>query len=419
MEIAVIGGGVSGLVAAYLLRRQHHVELFESRATAGGHANTVITKNDAGAQIALDVGFIVYNQRTYPVFSRLLHELGVATRPSDMSFGVRSEDDGFEYSSRGWRGYLGGPRNLLNLKRAFMGLEVLRFQRHARSVLQQDALHDVPFEEYLRRGRYSRDFRERVIIPLIAATWSNAPADVLAFPTNYLFRFLDQHGVLALHSIPEWRWIEGGAHTYVEAILRTLDPGSVHCGTPVASVTREHGGACVGLPDGTRRRFDAVVLACHADQALALLGDACADEREALGGFTYARNHVVLHTDERVLPRRESARAAWNYHRTGSDQFPSTLTMSYDLNRLQGMREPTTYCVSVNPGAKVAAERIIASFDYSHPVYSLRTLEAQRRVRALQGERHTYFAGAHLGYGFHEDGARSGVDVAEYLGVTW
>ena len=419
MKIAIIGGGVSGLVAAYLLRRQHHVELFESRATAGGHANTVIIKNDAGEQIALDVGFIVYNERTYPVFSRLLHELGIATRPSDMSFGVRSEDDGFEYSSRGWRGYLGGPRNLFNLKRAHMGLEVLRFQRHARSVLQQDSLHDVPFEEYLKRGHYSRDFRERVIIPLIAATWSNAPADVLAFPTNYLFRFLDQHGVLALHSIPEWRWIEGGAHTYVEAILRTLDPGSVHCGTPVASVTREHGGAYIRLADDTRRSFDAVVLACHADQALALLGDASADERRALGGFTYARNRVVLHTDERILPRRESARAAWNYHRTGSDRVPSTLTMSYDLNRLQGIRGQVTYCVSVNPGAKVAAERIIASFEYSHPVYSLRTLEAQRLVRALQGECHTYFAGAHLGYGFHEDGARSGVDVAECLGVTW
>ena len=418
MDIAIIGGGVSGLVAAYLLQRKHRVDLFEARDTAGGHANTVLTRDDAGNELALDVGFIVYNQRTYPVFSRLLRELEVETRPSDMSFGVSSELDDFEYSSRGWRGYLGSPRNLFSLRRAIMGLDVLRFQRNARDVLRRDVLHDMPFEEYLRRGHYSRDFRERIIIPLIASTWSNAPADVLAFPTNYLFRFLDQHGVLALHSIPEWRWIVGGARKYVEAILRTLDPTSVHCGTQVTGVTRQRGGACVALPDG-ERHFDAVVFACHADQALSLLGDASPAERDALGGFTYAQNHVVLHTDERVLPRRASARAAWNYHRIEHEGFPTTLTMSYDLNRLQGLSGSTTYCVSVNPGARVDRARVIAAFDYAHPVYSLRTLEAQHRLEALQGQRLTYFAGAHLGYGFHEDGARSGMEIAESLGVHW
>ncbi len=419
MDIAVIGGGVSGLVTAYLLQRKHHVELFEARDTAGGHANTVVTQGDAGEEVALDVGFIVYNERTYPVFNRLLRELGVDTRASEMSFGISSQDGGFEYSSRGWRGYLGSPRNLFSLRRAIMGLDVLRFQRSARDVLRRDALHDVPFEEFLRHGRYSRDFRERVIVPLIASTWSNAPADVLAFPTNYLFHFLDQHGVLALHSIPEWRWIVGGARTYVDAILRTIDPMSIHLGTPIARVTRQRGGGCVELLDGEERHFDAVVLACHADQALTLLGDPSLEEREALGGFTYAQNHVVLHTDERVLPRRSSARAAWNYHRVEYEGFPTTLTMSYDLNRLQGLSGSTTYCVSVNPGENVNPGRVIAAFDYAHLVYSLRTLEAQRRVRALQGKRQTYFAGAHLGYGFHEDGARSGVEVAESLGVHW
>ena len=419
MHIAIIGGGVSGLVAAYLLQRKHDVELFEARDTAGGHANTVVTRSDAGEEVALDVGFIVYNQRTYPVFSRLLSELQIETRPSDMSFGVRSEDDDFEYSSRGWRGYLGSARNLFNVRRALMGLDVLRFQRNAREVLRRDLLHDVPFEEYLRRGHYGHDFRERIIIPLIASTWSNAPADVLAFPTNYLFRFLDQHGVLALHSVPEWRWIVGGARNYVTAILRTIDPAKLHLGTPIAGVRRQPGGACVALPDGEERHFDTVVLACHADQALALLSDASPEEREALSGFTYTQNRVVLHTDERVLPRRASARAAWNYHRIEREGFPTTLTMSYDLNRLQNMPGSTTYCVSVNPGANVDPARVIAAFDYAHPVYSLRTLEAQRLLRVLQGQRETYFAGAHLGYGFHEDGARSGVEVAESLGVQW
>ncbi|MGE3855471.1 MAG: NAD(P)/FAD-dependent oxidoreductase [Dehalococcoidia bacterium] len=418
MDIAVIGGGVSGLVAAYLLRRTHHVELFEERATAGGHANTVVVRDERGAELPLDVGFIVYNERTYHVFARLLRELGVETQASDMSFGVRSEEDDFEYSSRGWRGYLGRPRNLLNLRRALMGLDVLRFQRDARAVLRRDTLHDVPFEEYLRRGRYTRDFRERIIVPLIASTWSNAPADVLAFPTNYLFRFLEQHGVLALHSIPEWRWVVGGARRYVEAILRHLAPGDVHLGTTVSRVSRDGDGACV-VADGQERRFDAVVLACHADQALKLLADPTEEERTALGGFRYAANHVVLHTDERVLPRRPWMRAAWNYHRIERDGFPRTLTMSYDLTRLQRLPGDVTYCVSVNPGDRVASERVLASFQYAHPVYSLATLEAQRRVEALQGQRATYFAGAHLGYGFHEDGARSGLAVAERLGVRW
>lgn len=419
MNVAIIGGGVSGLVTAYLVQRKHRVELFEARNTAGGHANTVLTQGDAGEEVALDVGFVVFNERTYPLFSRLLRELRVDTRPSDMSFGVSSENDGFEYSSRGWRGYLGSPRNLFSRRRAIMGLDVLRFQRDAREVLRRDLWHDIPFEEYLRRGRYGRDFRERIIVPLIASTWSNAPADVLAFPTNYLFRFLEQHGVLALHAIPEWRWIVGGARTYVDAVIRTLDPASVHLGTPVADVTRQRGGACVALRGGEERHFDAVVFACHADQALALLGDASKEEGEALGGFAYAQNHVVLHTDERVLPRRGSARAAWNYQRTGHEGLPTMLTMTYDLNRLQGLSGPPTYCVSVNPGGNVDPGRVIATFDYAHPIYSLGTLEAQRQVRALQGKRQTYFAGAHLGYGFHEDGARSGVEVAESLGVHW
>lgn len=419
MHIAIIGGGVSGLVATYLLQRRHHVELFEARATAGGHANTVLTRDPSGRELALDVGFIIYNERTYPVFTRLLRELGVETQASDMSFGVTAEDDDFEYSSRGLRGYLGNSRNPFSPRRLRMGLDVLRFQRNARRVLRDDSFHDVSFEDYLERGRYGRDFRERIIVPLIASTWSNAPAQVLAFPTNYLFRFLEQHGVLALHSVPEWRWIVGGARTYVDALLHKLDPASVHCGTPIEAVTREANGACVRLPGGEQRAFDAVVFACHADQALALLGDPSPEEQAALGGFAYAQNRVVLHTDERMLPRRAHTRSAWNYHRIAREGFPATLTMSYDLNRLQGMPDHVNYCVSVNPGDSVAPDRVIAAFDYSHPVYSLQTLEAQQQLRALQGVRNTYFAGAHLGYGFHEDGARSGLETAERFGVQW
>lgn len=409
---------MSGLVAAYVMRHSHEVEIFEADERAGGHANTVLTTDVHGRELALDVGFIVYCERTYPVFARLLRELGVESQVSDMSFGVRTEPDGLEFSSRGLRGYLAQPRNAFNPRAIRMGLDVLRFQREARAALRRGDDPDIGFEQYLVEGGYGRDFRERVIIPLIASTWSNSPAEVLEFPVGYLFRFLEQHGVLARNSVPEWRWIRGGSRSYVERALAALPDGAVHLGAPVEAVRRDAEGVTVVSRHEADRRFDAVVLACHADQALAML-DASEAEREALGGFAYARNNVVLHTDERVLPRNRHARAAWNYlHVEGRDR-PDTLTMSYDLNRLQRIGGDTHYCVSVNPGEDLNPSRVIASFGYAHPVYSRRTLEAQRRVEALQGERHTYYAGAHLGYGFHEDGAASGLRAAERLGARW
>lgn len=418
MRVAVIGAGVSGLVASYVLRREHEVELFEADSRAGGHANTVLIQDEHGHDLPLDVGFIVYCERTYPVFSRLLRELGVETQLSDMSFGVRTEPEGLEFSSRGVRGYLAQPRNLLNPTLVRAGLDVLRFQREAREVLDRGEAPSVGLEEYLRQRGYGQLFRERIIIPLIASTWSNSPADVLGFPVGYLFRFLEQHGVLARDSIPEWRWIVGGAHSYVRRILEAMPEGAVHLDTPVKAVRRDGEGVTLVTAYDVDRRFDAVVLACHADQALTLL-DASAAETRALEGFGYARNAVVLHTDQRVLPRNPWARAAWNYLHVGGRDLPDTLTMSYDLNRLQGIGGATHYCVSVNPGEDLDPSRVIATFQYSHPVYSMRTLEAQRQVEALQGANRTYYAGAHLGYGFHEDGAASGLQAAERLGVRW
>lgn len=414
----MVGAGVSGLTAAYLLNRQHEVELFERNDYAGGHANTVIVPGLDGADVPLDVGFIVYNERTYPGFTRLLSELGVRSRLSEMSFGVSSEPDGFEFSSRGIRGYLAQPRNALRPSHLRMIIDVVRFQRDARRVLADDAMHDVSFEDYLKQRRFSRAFRERLIYPLIASTWSNSPADIAGFPAHYLFRFLQQHGVLAANSIPEWRWIEGGSRTYVGKILETLPAESVHLGASIESISRDDG-VCVGFRGGEQRRFDAVVIATHPDEARALLADATSAERTALGGFKYAPNHVVLHTDERVLPRRAAARAAWNYHRVEQAGMPDTLTMSYDLTRLQRLPVEHPYCVSVNPGDRVDPEQILAEFDYAHPVYSAETLAAQAQLEAINGDRDTHFAGAYLGYGFHEDGLQAGVRAAARLGVEW
>ncbi len=422
MRIAVIGAGVSGLVSAYLLNRAHEVELFEQRATAGGHANTVMTEGQDGQPLALDVGFTVYSERTYPWFGRLLRELAVDTQPSEMSFSVRIDEIDFEFSSRGLRGYLAQPRNAVSLQYLRMGLDLLRFQREGRQALEQprDAqAPEISFDEYLDLRGYGRHVRERVILPLIASTWSNAPTDVLGFPAYYLLRFLAQHGVLARNSIPEWRWIQGGARTYVQRVLDTLPPAGLHLDEPIAGVRRTEDGVRIDLRRGGTRAFDALVLACHADQALSLLQDASQEERSALGAFTYTTNHVALHTDERVLPRNHSARAAWNYRLAGPPGVPEQLTMSYDLNRLQRIGGSTRYCVSVNPSEDLDPRKVLASFEYSHPVFSLQTLEAQRRLDAVQGLRNTHYAGAHLGFGFHEDGAASGVRVAARLGVQW
>ncbi|MGE3962419.1 MAG: NAD(P)/FAD-dependent oxidoreductase [Dehalococcoidia bacterium] len=420
MRIAIVGAGVSGLVAAYLLRREHQVQIFEANAYAGGHANTVMVTAEDGRELPLDVGFIVYNERTYPGFTRLLAELGVESQASDMSFSVRCEEEDFEFSSRGARGYLAQPRNLLRPSHYRMLLDVVRFQRDARRALRRDEGHDISFDEYLERRGFSQVFRQRLIVPLLASTWSNAPSNILSFPAHYLFRFLETHGVLAPNSIPEWRWVKGGAQSYIARLLATLPEGTLNLAAPVAGVSRSAEGVSLDLGEGDVRAFDAVVLACHSDQALAMLHDADEEERGALGGLRYQPNRVVLHTDAHFLPRREAARAAWNYHAETSRTLDlDTLTMTYDLNRLQGMDGETHYCVSTNPSSALDESKVIASFDYSHPVFEAGTIAAQARLRQLNGRRQTYFAGAYLGYGFHEDGLQSGVEVARLLGVQW
>jgi predicted NAD/FAD-binding protein len=299
-----------------------------------------------------------------------------------------------------------------------MVLDLLRFHRDAKRVLAKDTMHDVSFDTYLDQRGFGEVFRERLLVPLIASTWSNSPENIMKFPANYLFRFLRQHGVLDRNSIPEWRWIEGGSRSYVNRILESLPEGTVHLGSEIRSVSRT-GGPCISFSNGEQQPVDVLVIATHPDQALDLLSDATAKERAALEGFTYAPNRILLHTDDRLLPKRSAARAAWNYHRHESSGLPKSLTMTYDLTRLQRLSGERTYCVSVNAGDKVDRSEVLAEFDYTHPVYSMETLEAQHHLEEINGERDTHFAGAYLGYGFHEDGLQAGVRVAKRLGVGW
>jgi predicted NAD/FAD-binding protein len=411
VRIAVVGAGVSGLVSAYLLSKQHEVHLFERNDYFGGHANT----HDV-AGVGVDTGFIVYNEPAYPRFSRLLDELCVATQPSDMSFSVTCHSCGIAYSSRGLRGFFARPATMLRPARARFGLEVLKFYRDAPQSIESPELDGLTLAQYLDARGFGDEFRRHFIVPLAAAVWSTAPGQVADFPARYMLRFLYNHGLVG-GGDGRWRWrsVTGGSRSYVRAITDRLECARTEM--PVHGIERTDNGVRLRFGHDYYLDFDAAVIATHADEALAMLSDASTSELEALRCFTYSKNSVTLHTDASVLPRQRSARASWNYVTQDCRARGAELGLTYHLNRLQSLPGPTDYCVTVNPGAPIDPAGIISEISYTHPQYTFRTLEGQRRLAAVQGSRGVYFAGAHLGYGFHEDGVESAYRVAAMLGA--
>ena len=413
-RIAVVGSGVAGLTAAHVLGRHHQVSLYEREPRFGGHSNTVAVPG-ADGEVGVDTGFIVHNRLTYPHLIRLFDELGVETQPSDMSFGVRCDGCGLEYAgARGTRGVFARRSSATRPAYLRMLAEVRRFHREARRLLADPAGDRLTMGEFLDRGRYSHYCREHFVLPLSGAIWSCSRGQMLSYPARYLVRFFANHGMLTVRHSPNWRTVTGGSSRYVERIVARLGD-DVHLASPVRSIARRGDGVVVADESHGEQLFDAVVIATHPDQALAVLDDPSERERAVLSRFRYEANETVLHTDSTLLPVSAGARASWNSLLEGCDATESQVHVTYHMNRLQALREPVDYCVTLNGNGRISAASEISRMVYDHPVYTLDTIEAQRGLPMLSHGR-TAFCGAYHGWGFHEDGCVSGIRAALALG---
>ena len=405
MRIAIVGAGVSGLVAAHLLHRTHDITVFEAGDYAGGHTNTVTVETATGTH-AVDTGFIVFNDRNYPRFERLLARLNVAWQPSSMTFSVSDETGDFEYNGSSPNGLFAKRAHLVTPWFHRMVADLVRFNREARALLA--SREDPSLRGWLEERGYSRAFVERLIVPQAAAVWSADPDQLWRFPARFLAEFFDNHGMLGLTGRPQWRTIRGGSRRYVEALTRPF-ADRIRLRAPVTAIRRRDDHVLVG-----GESFDHVIVAAHADQALGMLADPSDREHEILGAFPYQPNQAVLHTDRALLPRRRRAWASWNYHLLDSPAGKPTVT--YHMNRLQALDADRELCVTLNRSERIDPAHVLRTIDYAHPVYTAAGARAQQRHEEISGHGRTHYCGAYWGWGFHEDGVASAVRVAERLG---
>ncbi len=415
-RIAVVGSGISGLASAFFLSRRHEVHLFEKDGRLGGHTHTVMAESATGP-VALDTGFLVHNDRTYPRLVRLFDELAIDTVSSDMCFAVACVGTGLEYSSRGARGFFAQPRNLVSPTHLGLLSEIFRFNREAPRLLSAPEGSGMTLGEFLDARRFSEVFVHRYLLPMASAIWSASLASVRAFPALTMIRFLDNHGLLAVAGQPQWKTVKGGSATYIPKLTAPLG-NRMHLGASIEGMRRDDTGVTIrftgGRPD---LRFDEVVLACHGDQVLPLLDDATDGERDVFSNFHTTTNEAWLHTDDSVLPMRAAARASWNYRLHDDTDLAPTVT--YDLNRLQQLTTKEQFCVTLNPNGDIDDRKVIRRMSYAHPLYDHAAIRAQGRWAEVSGTQRTHYCGAYWFYGFHEDGLRSALRVASALGVEW
>lgn len=413
LKIAIVGTGISGLSAAWLLSKRHEVTVFERAERIGGHSNTVVTKVDSQT-VPVDTGFIVFNRKTYPNLTALFDLLKVPTQRSNMSFAVSLDDGTFEYSGSGLSGLFGQPRNLMRPRFWSMLLDVLRFYRNApRDVLRSDE-DQISLGQYLHRGNYGEAFRDDHLLPMAGAIWSALPTAMLEYPAAAFIRFHDNHGLLQVRDRPAWETVVGGSQNYVKRLCAPF-ADRIRLNTGVRSVLRFPERVVITDTHGNSETFNHVVMASHADEALATLADPCPREKQLLGSFRYSRNLAVLHSDQSLMPKRRAVWSSWNYIGSRTN-VGDAICVTYWMNRLQNLGTETPVFVTLNPARAPRAGTLLHSEVYDHPVFDAPAMDAQRKLWLLQGDRNTWFCGAYFGAGFHEDGLQAGLAVAEQLG---
>ncbi len=418
MKIAIIGSGISGLTAAYMLNKQHDICLYEAADRLGGHTATKkITVNDQ--DYAIDTGFIVFNDWTYPNFIKLMNELGVESQEATMGFSVFNPTDGFEYAGTNLATLFAQKRNLFSLKHWRMLSDILRFNKEALQDLDADNLQsNETVGEYLLRKKYSIAFRERYLIPMGSAIWSATQGAMLDFPLEFFVRFFKNHGLLNVVNRPQWRVIKGGSKNYIEPLIASFKH-KIKLNSPVESIIRNKEGkpGVSVTAKGFTKHYDQVVLACHSDQALALLSDPTPNELEILQKIKYQNNSVILHTDARLLPRKKATRSSWNYllQTNKQDSLP---ILTYSMNILQSIESDTEFCVTLNAEDYIDPQKILGQYNYAHPVFNQEAIQAQQQWHTINGVNNTWFCGAYWFNGFHEDGVNSALRVAKALGVN-
>jgi predicted NAD/FAD-binding protein len=411
-RIAIIGSGISGMSAAYLLSRRHQVTLLEREERLGGHTHTPNIRTSAGP-LPIDTGFIVHNDRTYPNLIRLLGKLGVERQLSDMSFSVACMKTGYEYSSTGLGGFFSQPRNLLRPRHYGLLLQIARFNHEALKVLDDPAGGTITLGEWLRSNGFSLNFSRHYLYPMASAVWSTSLEEIEEFPALTLARFFSNHGLLSLTNQPQWYVLRGGSSSYIAPLTRPYQD-RIRLGVNIERVTRSADSVQVQFVGGVAESFDEVVFACHAPQALQMLADATPAEYSVLGSLKTSCNQTVLHTDERLLPSRQRSRASWNYHLKYES---NAVALTYDMNRLQSLPVRERYCVTLNSNELIDPSRVLRELTYHHPLMNLEAIRAQQRWQEISGHNRTHFCGAYWFYGFHEDGLNSAIRVAQSMGV--